>query len=102
MTTIVVLFNLKPGADPESYERWARATDLPIVTQLPSVREFRVLKAQALLGGQGRPPYAYIEIIELASLEALGKDVATPTMQRVAAEFRQFADEPLFIVTESL
>jgi hypothetical protein len=29
MTTVVVLFNLKPDADPRAYEAWARATDLP-------------------------------------------------------------------------
>ena len=36
------------------------------------------------------------------ALEQLGQDVATPAMQRVAAEFRQFADDPTFVITESL
>lgn len=31
MPTIVVLFNLKPGASVADYENWARAKDLPVV-----------------------------------------------------------------------
>lgn len=101
MPKIVVLFNLKPGIRVEDYERFARETDLPIVNRLPSVRQFEVLKAQSLLGG-GSSPYQYIEIIDLNSLEQLGQDVASDTMQRVAATFRSMADNPQFIVTESL
>lgn len=101
MPKIVVLFNLKPGIRVEDYERFARETDLTIVNRLPSVRQFEVLKAQSLLGG-GSSPYQYIEIIDLHSLEQLGQDVASDTMQRVAATFRSMADNPQFIVTESL
>jgi hypothetical protein len=35
-------------------------------------------------------------------MEKLGADVGTETMQKVAATFRSMADNPLFIVTESL
>lgn len=98
MTTVVVLFNLKPGVDPGEYERWARGTDLPIVNGLDSVRRFEVLKANGLLGGQGESPYQYIEVLELESLEGLYADVTTPAIQNVSREFRSFAADPLFIV----
>lgn len=101
MPKIVVLFNLKPGASVADYERFARETDLPIVNALPSVRRFEVLKAQGVLGG-GTSPYAYVEIIDLNSLEQLGEDVSSETMQKVAATFRGFAQDPVFIITESL
>lgn len=102
MLTVVVLFNLKPGVKAGDYEAWARSTDLPMVNKLPSVRQFRVLRAQGLLGGQGESPYEYVELLELTSLDALGQDVATPAMQKVVSEFAAFADQPQFIVTESL
>jgi hypothetical protein len=102
MTTLVVLFNLKSGVSAADYERWARATDLPIVNDLPSVEKFEVYRSRGLLGGAGEAPYEYVEVIRLKDLEQLGRDVATPTMQRVAGEFRQFADDPLFIVTEPI
>lgn len=101
MAKIIVLFNLKPGVSISDYETFARETDLPIVNKLPSVRHFEVLKSQGLLGG-GSAPFQYIEIIDLNSLEQLGKDVSTETMQKVAATFQSMADNPQFIVTESL
>lgn len=101
MAKIIVLFNLKPGTSVAEYERFARETDLPIVNKLPSVDRFEVLKAQGLLGG-GSSPYAYIEIIDVNSMEKLGADVSTETMQQVAATFRSLADNPIFIVTEQL
>jgi len=101
VTKIVVLFNLKPGVSVEDYERFARETDVPIVNALPSVNRFEVLKASGLLGG-GASPYTYLEIIDLKSLEQLGQDVATEKMQQVAAQFREFADSPQFIITENL
>ena len=102
MTTVVVLFNLKPGIEASDYERWARSTDLPIVNALSSVRRFEVLKATGLLGGEGVAPYQYVEVLELESLDGLRADVATPAIQQVAAEFRNFADAPVFVVTEPI
>lgn len=101
MAKIIVLFNLKPGVSVADYEKFARETDLPIVNALPSVRSFEVLKAQGLLGG-GSSPYAYVEVIDLHSLEALGADVSTETMQKVAATFQSMADDPKFIITDPL
>ena len=101
MTTVIVLFNLKPGASVADYERFARETDLPIVNKLPSVERFEVLKTAGLLGG-GDAPYQYGEVLRLKSLEALGQDVATEQMKKVAGEFRVFADNPQFILTETL
>lgn len=101
MTTVIVLFNLKPGVSVADYERFARETDLPIVNKLPSVNHFEVLRSTGLLGG-GNAPFQYIEILRLKSLEAIGNDVSSDTMKRVAAEFRKLADNPQFILTESV
>lgn len=99
MATVIVLFNLKASADAAAYEQWARTTDLPIVNKLESVKKFSVLKSSGLLGG-GAAPYQYIEILDLHSVAQLRADTATDTMRKVAGEFREFADAPLFIVTE--
>ncbi len=101
MQTIVVLFNLKPGASAEAYEQWARTTDLPIVNALSSVSGFEVMKTTGLLGG-GEAPYQYVELLRFASLDALFGDIGSEQMQKVAAEFQQFADSPLFITTSAL
>jgi len=43
-----------------------------------------------------------IEIIDVNDMGAFGDDISTPVMQKVAAEFQQFADNPCFILTEDL
>jgi uncharacterized protein (TIGR02118 family) len=99
--TLVVLFNLKAGASREQYEQWARTTDLPIVSRLPSVESFEVLRTSGVLGG-GEAPYQYVELLRVNDLARLGQDVATETMRKVAAEFRQFADAPVFMISDSI
>jgi hypothetical protein len=101
LTTIIVLFSLKPGADRATYERWARETDLPVVKQLRSVDGFEVLRTAGLLSG-GVAPYEYVEILRVNDMREFGQDLASATLQRVAAEYREFADAPLFIQTEAL
>lgn len=99
---IIVLFNLKPGVDVASYEKWARTTDIPGVRALRSVGDFQVYRAMGLLGTDARPAFAYIEVIDVPDMQAFGADVATEAVQKVAAEFQQFADNPQFVLTEAL
>lgn len=98
---IIVLFNLKPGCSEADYEAWAKAKDLPTVNGLASVANFEVFRSAGLLMGDGKPPYGYVEIIDVADMDKFGADVSTPTMQAIAAEFGAFADA-VFIMTEKL
>lgn len=102
MTTIVVLFNLKPGTDVAAYEEWARERDLPTVNGLDSVDRFEVLRSAGLLMSDAAPPYEYVELIRVNDMDKFGADVASEAVQKVAAEFGEFADNPLFILTEAL
>lgn len=99
---IIVLFNLKPGVDPSTYEQWARTTDIPGVRALRSVSDFQVYRAAGLLGTEATPPYAYIEVIDVPDMAAFGTDVSSAAVQKVAAEFQRFADNPQFVLTEAL
>lgn len=101
-TRIIVIFNLREGVSPQEYENWARSTDLPTVRQLGSVEGFEVLRATGLLGSDQPSPYQYAEVLDVRDMEALGADVSTERMQQVSAEFQQWADNPVFIVTERL
>lgn len=96
---IIVLFNLRPGVDPAKYEAWAKETDIPIVNKLASITSFTAHKATGLLGSDQKPPYQYIEVVDIADPDQFGKDIAAETMQRVAAEFQALADNPTFILT---
>ncbi|MDB5364854.1 MAG: hypothetical protein JWM77_781 [Rhodospirillales bacterium] len=102
MPQVVVLFNLKQGVDAAAYEAWARATDLPIVRGLPSIGGFDVYRATGLLGSDRALPYQYVELIEVDDMAQFGSDVASETMQRVAGEFRSYADDPIFLLCDKL
>lgn len=99
---IIVLFNLKPGVPVEDYEGWAKSRDIPGVRSLPSVDDFQVYRSIGLLGSDGKPPYGYVEVIDVADMEGFGGDVSGAAMQEVAKEFQRFADAPVFILTEAL
>lgn len=101
MAHVIVLFNLKEGADRGAYEEWARTRDLPTVNALPSVNSFRVFAAAGLLGG-GESPYAFVEVLDVKDMDGLLADISTDSMQSIASEFTQFADNPTFIVVDEL
>jgi REDY-like protein HapK len=101
-TRIVALFNLKAGVTREAYEAWARLVDLPTVNALRSIQSFEVFRMTGVLGSDAKPPYDYVEIIDVADMALFGDDVATETMQRVAGEFQAVADNPVFVLTEKL
>lgn len=101
MTTVIVLFNLKPGVSVADYEKFAREMDIPEVNRLGSVEKFEVFKAEGLMSG-GPSPYAYVEILRLRSMEQLGKDTQSPLMKQVISTFQGMADNPQFIVCSPL
>ncbi len=102
MTRLIVMFNLHSDADREAYEAWAASTDMPIVRELPSVDGFTLHRVSGLFGTDAQPPYEYVEIIDINDLDTFGADVSTTTMQRVAGEFQQFADQPVFMLTDNV
>ncbi len=99
---IVCLFNLKDGVSRDEYEAWARGTDIPGVNALGSVTNFTVHRATGLFGSDAASPYDYVEIIDVHGLDPFVADVSTEAFQAVAAPFRDFADAPVFILTEDL
>jgi hypothetical protein len=100
ITRIFALFNLKPGVKVADYEAWARRVDLPTVNNLPSIRSFQVFKAKAVMGSDQKPPYRYIETLEVRDMGQFGEDVATPVMQAVAKDFQGMADVTFMIMNK--
>lgn len=98
MTRIIVLVNLKPGKSAADYEQWALTTDLPTVNALKSVDSFTLFQATGVLGSDAKPPYDYIEIIDIADMDLFGQEVSTEAMGRIAAEFNDWST-PTFILT---
>jgi hypothetical protein len=102
MSTIVVLYNLKPGASAADYEAWAKSKDIPTVQSLNSVKDFRVIKMGNLLGSETASPYQYGELIEVPDMNAFFADLGSDAVQAGAKVFNEFADNPLFIVANDI
>lgn len=98
---IFAVFNLKPGVSEDDYLAWARSTDLPTVNALPSIASFRVFRATGVLGSDAKPPFGWIEVLDISDMEQFGKDVATAAMGEVAAAFNNMV-EVTFITTEEV
>jgi hypothetical protein len=102
MPKILVLFNLKAGVQAEEYEAWAKTADVPTVKALNSVADFQVLRSASILGSESAPPYKYFEIIDVKDMNAFFADISTDAVQKGAAQFQLYADNPMFIVTDQL
>lgn len=98
---IFAVFNLKPGVSEDDYLAWARSSDLPTVNALPSIASFRVFRATGVLGSDAKPPFGWIEVLDIADMEQFGKDVATAAMGEVAAAFNNMV-EVTFVTTEEV
>jgi len=96
---ILVLFNLKAGVSADDYEHWAKTRDMPAVRSLPSIDDFRAYRVTGLLGSETPAPYGYAEVIDVADMDGFFTDIGTPTMQEVSAEFQNWTDAPLFLMT---
>ena len=102
MSHLIVLFNLKASKNRADYEAWAHTTDLPSVNSLKSVDSCKILRSNGLMGSGAAAPYQYIEVIEVNSGEGLLIDLEGPMMQKINAQFREFADNPVFILADTL
>jgi len=98
--TMIVLFNLKDGQSAKDYERWARETDVPTGKGLPSVEDFRVYRVSDLLGSEARPPYGYVQVIDVSDLGRLGEEVGAEEVRAVAREFEGFVEGAIFFLTQ--
>jgi hypothetical protein len=99
---IIALFNLKPGVTPQAYESWAKRVDLPTVNGLRSVESFEVFRSTGLLGSDAKPPYHYVEIIDVADMDLFFGEIGSEHMQKVAAEFQAMVTDLAFINTDKL
>ncbi len=102
MSHLIVLFNLKATKSRVDYEAWAHASDLPSVNNLKSVDSCKILRSVGLMGTSTAAPFEYIEVIEVNSNDGLAADFDGPIMQKISAQFAEFAESPLFILAEAL
>jgi len=102
VSKFIVLYNLSNEEPRADYEEWARNTDLPTIRELQPVDAFDVHRGTSLLRSDSAAPYGYVEIIDVNSMDQFSADISPESLGRVAAEFREFADNPIFMLTTNL
>ena len=101
-TTLMVFFNLKPGANEADYLAWAQEVDLPTVNRLNSVTSFEVFKGLKMLGQQSASPWDYFEVIRIESETQFLQEIQSAQMQQVIRQFETFATDAHFICTRDI
>ena len=64
--------------------------------------KYGLLKMGMVLGSDKPSPYQYCELIEIPNLEVFFADLSKEEIQAGAKQFNEFAENPLFIISEDL
>jgi hypothetical protein len=92
MAKQIILYNLKDSVTEEDYVKWCESFKGPFLLGLDGAKSFTLVKMMGGMKGDGQkgiapvqtaPPYKYIGIFDLSSLEDMAR----------AREKKQFAEE---------
>ena len=73
-----LISTLKPGVDPDEYEKWVRERDYALVATKPNYVSYRVYRIRQPIQSAPNSGWMYIERIEVKSLEQHDADLASP------------------------
>lgn len=99
---MIVLFNLNEDQTEEEFVAWMKDNDIPVVSKLSSVTEYNLAKTVGMLGGDGEPPYKYMEIIRVSDFDKLGEEASAEAVQNVGAQFQQKISDGIWLLSEQL
>lgn len=99
---MIVLFNLNDDQTEDEFVQWMKDNDIPVVSKLSSVTEYNLAKTVGMLGGEGDPPYQYMEIIRVSDFDKLGEEAADETIQNIGAQFRQKIRDGIWLLSEQI
>lgn len=92
MAKQIIMYNLKDSVTEEDYVKWCESYKGPFLLSLEGAKSYTLLKMMGAVKGNGQegiaptptsPPYKYIAIFELNSLEDMAK----------AREKKEYTDE---------
>ncbi len=78
-----VITTLKPGVEPEAYERWLREYDYRVARTLPSIVSYRTHRIEGTITGAEGTGWNYIERIEVRDVDQYQRDLASPAGQEL-------------------
>jgi hypothetical protein len=73
-----LISTLKPGVDPDLYEKFVRERDYALTRSLPNYISYQVYRISGPIQGAEESGWQYIERIEVRSIEQHNIDLASP------------------------
>ncbi len=99
---MIVLFNLNDDQNEADFVKWMQENDIPVVSKLSSVTEYNLAKTVGMLGGEGEPPYQYMEIIRVSDFDKLGEEASAEAIQNVGAQFQKKVKDGIWLLSEQI
>jgi hypothetical protein len=100
-----LISTLKPGVDPDDYERWVRERDYALVRSLPNYISYTVHRIRGPVTDVPGAGWQYIERMEVRSLEQHDRDLASPAGVALREElYGQFLDRSknIYFATDAI
>lgn len=98
---VFFLNKLRDGVDPADYERWVREVDYPLARGLPAIERYDVARLDGMVQGDGRPPYDYLEVVDITDLEEYRASLSGgPEIEAFFADWSRFVGESVAVYGE--
>lgn len=92
-----LITTLKPGVDPEKYERWVREYDYNIAKSRENIISYKVHRIKGPIQGLEDAGWSYLERIEVKSIAQHDIDAKSESGQELRRQlFGEYVDQRVF------
>ena len=84
---------LKPGVDPEVYEKYEREVDYVVAAKLKSIISYRTHRLTDVVGTLEGGPWDYLERIEITDRAAYDAEIKTIGADLIAELYEKYLDK---------
>ena len=84
---------LKPGVDPEVYEKYEREVDYAVAARMKTIVSYRTHRLTSVVGTLEGGPWDYLERIEITDRAAYDAEIATIGKDLIAELYEKYLDK---------
>jgi len=84
---------LKPGVDPEAYERYEREVDYAVAAKMKTIISYRTHRLTSVVGTLEGGPWDYLERIEITDRAAYDAEIKTVGADLINELYEKYLDK---------
>ena len=84
---------LKPGVDPEVYEKYEREVDYAVAARMKTIVSYRTHRLTSVVGTLEGGPWDYLERIEITDRAAYDAEIKTIGADLIAELYEKYLDK---------